>query len=143
MKDFDEIERLFSSTFEGAEITPDSSVKKAIDTSLFGSSKNLFYKYLILFLVLVSGSAIAYYSISIEPKLKQQITEGLDEVKEVDTQFNRVVQDDTEGKGEDARANNLTSNEHKINKAVNSSKIDNDSFKEEIVEIEKKRTYYQ
>ena len=39
MKEFDEIESLFSSAFDGAEMTPPPSVKEAVDVSLFNNPK--------------------------------------------------------------------------------------------------------
>lgn len=67
MKEFDEIENLFSSAFEGAEMTPPPRVKESVDTALFSRAKGgFFWVYSILFIALISGVLVAYQSVVIQ-----------------------------------------------------------------------------
>lgn len=85
MKEFDEIENLFSSAFEGAEITPPPSVKNAVDSSLFSRAKGgFFWGYSILLIALISGVVVAYQSVGNYSDSSKGITfkhAAIDEVK--------------------------------------------------------------
>ena len=76
MKEFDEIENLFSSAFDGAEMTPPPSVKEAVDASLFNNPKGggFFWGYSILLIALISGGFIAYHATHLHLETKSEVS---------------------------------------------------------------------
>lgn len=75
MKESDEIEQLFQTTFDGFEITPDPSVKKNIDRAIASKKKHrkFLWVFFPLFIVLISLGAVLY---SKQVSGKGQVTEN-------------------------------------------------------------------
>ncbi|MCH2230729.1 MAG: outer membrane beta-barrel protein [Crocinitomicaceae bacterium] len=91
MKEFDEIDDLFSSAFAGAESTPSPKVKESIDNSLFPGAKGSYlWVYSVLIFALFCGGIVAYqsaYSINSNVKVKT-LLEIENSEKQVENAFN-------------------------------------------------------
>ena len=132
MKEFDEIENLFSSAFDGAEMTPPPSVKEAVDASLFNNPKGggFFWGYGILLIAFISGGFIAYHATHLDLETNSEVSMLQSQDIDLDKNNGPIKLALT-----DSKYNNEKSHQHNITEGLNADNSTTDINNREDVQV--------